>query len=1376
MNKELMNIFSQNLGVQNFNSLKISIASPDDIRSWSFGEIKKPETINYRTFKPEKDGLFCSRIFGPVKDYECLCGKYKRMKFRGIICEKCGVEVTLSKVRRDRMGHIELAAPVSHIWFMKSLPSRIATLLDMTIKNLEKVLYFEQFIVVEPGLTDLKKGDIISEDQYIDYQDEYGEDSFSAAIGAEAIEQMLLNIDLEADFNQTKNDLLETKSELKKTKLTKRLKLLESFIFSKNKPEWMILRVLPVIPPELRPLVPLDGGRFATSDLNDLYRRVINRNNRLKRLIDLRAPDIIIRNEKRMLQESVDALFDNGRRGRVITSTNKRPLKSLSDMLKGKQGRFRQNLLGKRVDYSGRSVIVVGPNLKLHQCGLPKKMALELFKPFIFNKLDIYGWANTIKAAKKLVEKEDPRVWDILEEVIREHPVLLNRAPTLHRLGIQAFEPILIEGKSIQLHPLVCTAFNADFDGDQMAVHVPLSLEAQLEARVLMMSTNNILSPSSGKPIIVPSQDIVLGIYYLSIMRNNQKGEGRNFLDTNEILKAVELKDINLHSKINVRIKNYDGSFSKVETTAGRMLLADSLPHNKKINFSLINKILTKKEVSNLIDTVYRFCGQKETVLFADSIMQIGFKYAAIAGISFGKDDLIIPEEKQNLLDETQSKVQEYENQYQDGLITQGEKYNKVVDAWSECTNRVSDKMLDVISNPEDDKPINSVYMMAHSGARGSAAQLKQLAGMRGLMAKPSGEIIENPIKSNFKEGLSVLEYFTSTHGARKGLADTALKTASSGYLTRRLVDVAQDAVIRELDCGTNNGVMVEEIIDSGNITSPLSERVLGRTPSEDIHDINNNLIIQGGNIIEEKHLEEIKNSGLRSMKIRSVLTCQTEDGICSKCYGRDLARGTEVNIGEAVGIIAAQSIGEPGTQLTMRTFHIGGAASSSVEQSNALAPIQGNVKFENIRLIKDKAKNQIILSRNAKIKIFLDDDEKFSFNIPFGSKLFVQENQIVKVNDLLAEWDPYTLPIIAEKDGIIKYVDLMQGISFRESIDDTTGISSKIVIDWSQNPKSKNFKPAINIVNSHEDKDNIDGDIINYPMSIDSILSVEDDQEVSAGQVLARIPKESSKTKDITGGLPRVAELFEARKPKDPAIMCEIDGQISFGKDYKNKRRLVITSVDEENTFEILIPRSKYLNVQEGDFVKKGDILVEGTPVPHDILRILGVEELARYLVKEVQAVYKLQGVYINDKHIETIARQMLQKVLIKDPGESSLIAGEQIQKRDVLKINKLLESHGKKIVVYEPVLLGITKASLQTSSFISAASFQETTKVLTDAATIGKIDNLSGLKENVIVGRLIPAGTGKITSEYEKIAKVKDQEITDQRSSLNENNEKPS
>jgi len=1359
MNKELTNIFNQSLGVKTFDSIKISIASPENIRSWSFGEIKKPETINYRTFKPEKDGLFCARIFGPVKDYECLCGKYKRMKFRGIVCEKCGVEVTLSKVRRDRMGHIELAAPVSHIWFMKSLPSRIATLLDMTIKNLEKVLYFEQFIVVEPGLTDLKRGEIISEDQYIDYQDQYGEDSFSASIGAEAIEQMLQNIDLESDHQQLKQDLLETKSELKKTKITKRLKLIENFIFSKNKPEWMILRVLPVIPPELRPLVPLDGGRFATSDLNDLYRRVINRNNRLKRLIDLRAPDIIIRNEKRMLQESVDALFDNGRRGRVITSTNKRPLKSLSDMLKGKQGRFRQNLLGKRVDYSGRSVIVVGPNLKLHQCGLPKKMALELFKPFIFHKLDIYGWANTIKAAKKLVEKEDPRVWDILEEVIREHPVLLNRAPTLHRLGIQAFEPMLIEGKSIQLHPLVCTAFNADFDGDQMAVHVPLSLEAQLEARVLMMSTNNILSPSSGKPIIVPSQDIVLGIYYLSIMRENQIGQGKSFLDLNEIMIALENNHISLHSKIIARIKDHNLECSKIETTAGRMILGDALPINKNISFDLFNKVLTKKEVSNIIDTVYRFCGQKETVLFADKIMAIGFKYAGMAGISFGKDDLIIPEEKNSLIEKTQQKVQEYENQYQDGLITQGEKYNKVVDVWSDCTNQVADKMLETISKPEDNKPINSVYMMAHSGARGSAAQLKQLAGMRGLMAKPSGEIIENPIKSNFKEGLSVLEYFTSTHGARKGLADTALKTASSGYLTRRLVDVAQDAVIREIDCGTENGVLVEQIVDSGNITSLLTDRILGRCPLEDITDGEGKIIVNKGQIIEETHLEDINKSSLRSLKIRSVLTCETDNGICSKCYGRDLARGTPVNLGEAVGIIAAQSIGEPGTQLTMRTFHIGGAASASVEQSSASSPIEGKIRVENLKFINDKNGNRILLTRNARVKIFSDDHEKFSLNIPFGSRILFNDGDNVKANQLLADWDPYTLPIIAEKDGFIKYVDLRQGISFRDTTDDTTGISSKIVIDWSQNQKSKNFKPSINVVKSYKSEINIeDDDVVSYPMSIDTILGIEDGAPVKAGQVIARIPKESSKTKDITGGLPRVAELFEARKPKDPAIMSEIDGKISFGKDFKNKRRLIITGLDEKDNFEILIPRAKYLNVLEGDFVKKGDVLVDGTPVPHDILRILGVEELARYLVREVQSVYKLQGVYINDKHIETIARQMLQKVLIKDAGDSELLVGEQIHKRDLLAINVKLQNEGKKQVLYEPILLGITKASLQTNSFISAASFQETTKVLTDAATQGKTDLLNGLKENVIVGRLIPAGTGSMTTHYSEIAQKRD------------------
>ena len=1376
MNKELINIFNQNLGVKTFDSIKISIASPEIIRSWSFGEVKKPETINYRTFKPEKDGLFCARIFGPVKDYECLCGKYKRMKFRGIICEKCGVEVTLSKVRRDRMAHIELAAPVSHIWFMKSLPSRIATLLDMTIKNLEKVLYFEQFIVVEPGLTDLKKGEIISEDQYIEYQDQYGEDSFSASIGAEAIEQMLQNMDLEADFDQLKQDLTETKSELKKTKITKRLKLIENFISSKNKPEWMILRVLPVIPPELRPLVPLDGGRFATSDLNDLYRRVINRNNRLKRLIDLRAPDIIIRNEKRMLQESVDALFDNGRRGRVITSTNKRPLKSLSDMLKGKQGRFRQNLLGKRVDYSGRSVIVVGPNLKLHQCGLPKKMALELFKPFIFHKLDVYGWANTIKAAKKLVEKEDPRVWDILEEVIREHPVLLNRAPTLHRLGIQAFEPILIEGKSIQLHPLVCTAFNADFDGDQMAVHVPLSLEAQLEARVLMMSTNNILSPSSGKPIIVPSQDIVLGIYYLSIMRENQIGQGRTFLDLDEITKALENKDISLHTKIVSRVKDFENNLTRVETTAGRMILGSALPLNKDISFDLLNKILTKKEVSNIIDTVYRFCGQKETVIFADTIMGIGFKYAAKAGISFGKDDLIIPAEKNMLLEKTQEKVQEYENQYQDGLITQGEKYNKVVDAWSDCTNQVADKMLETISKPDDDKPINSVYMMAHSGARGSAAQLKQLAGMRGLMAKPSGEIIENPIKSNFKEGLSVLEYFTSTHGARKGLADTALKTASSGYLTRRLVDVAQDAVVRELDCETKNGVMVEEIVESGNITSPLIERILGRCPVDDIFDSNENLVVAKGEIIEETHIDSINNLTIRSLKIRSVLTCETHNGICAKCYGRDLARGTPVNIGEAVGIIAAQSIGEPGTQLTMRTFHIGGAASASVAQSSASSPIDGKIRADNFKYIQDQSGNKILLTRNAKVRIFSNNEEKFSLNIPFGSRVLFKDGDKVAANQLIADWDPYTLPIVAEKDGFVNYVDLKQGISFRDAVDDTTGISSKIIIDWSQNPKSKNFKPSINILNqeSTSSESDTDENILNsYPMSTDTILSVEDGIAVKAGQVIARIPKESSKTKDITGGLPRVAELFEARKPKDPSIMSEIDGKISFGKDFKNKRRLIITSIDEKETFEILIPRAKYLNVQDGDFVKRGDTLVDGTPVPHDILRILGVEELARYLVREVQSVYKLQGVFINDKHIETIARQMLQKALIKEPGDTDMLSGEQVEKKDLLALNKSLEAEGKKPATYQNILLGITKASLQTGSFISAASFQETTKVLTDAATQGKVDYLLGLKENVIVGRLIPAGTGSMTAAYAELAKTRDMEKIAERRKIQENKE---
>tara|TARA_Y100000590_G_scaffold164179_1_gene188134 strand:+ start:4279 stop:8451 length:4173 start_codon:yes stop_codon:yes gene_type:complete len=1370
MNKKFVDIFKKNINKKDipandvFDHIKISIANPEQIKSWSFGEIKKPETINYRTFKPEKDGLFCSKIFGPIKDYECLCGKYKRMKFRGVVCEKCGVEVTLSKVRRDRMGHIELATPVSHIWFMKSLPSRIALLLDMTLKSLEKVLYFEQFIITEPGLTDLKLGQLIGESEFTELQDKYGEDSFAASIGAEAIDHLLKSINLKEEKIKLKEELIKTKSELKRQKSIKRLKLVEAFITSKSKPEWMILKALPVIPPELRPLVPLDGGRFATSDLNDLYRRVINRNNRLKRLMDLRAPDIIVRNEKRMLQESVDALFDNGRRGRVITANNKRPLKSLSDMLKGKQGRFRQNLLGKRVDYSARSVIVVGPNLKLHQCGIPKRMALELFKPFIFHKLEIYGWASTIKSAKKMVEVEDYRVWDILEEVIREHPVLLNRAPTLHRLGIQAFEPVLIEGKAINLHPLVCTAFNADFDGDQMAVHVPLSLESQLEARVLMMSTNNILSPSSGKPIIVPSQDIVLGLYYLSIERTGEKGEGRSFTDLYEVEKALHNKDIGLHTKILARIySNKQDKIIKLNTTPGRMILYNIFPKNKNLDFDLVNKILTKKEISNILDSVYRFCGQKDTVMFADRIMSLGFKYAAKAGISFGKDDLIIPQQKNSLIDSTQKKVQEYLHQYQEGLITQGEKYNKVVDAWSECTDNVSDRMLETISNPKEGDPVNSVYIMAHSGARGSAAQLKQLAGMRGLMAKPSGEIIENPIKANFKEGLSVIEFFTSTHGARKGLADTALKTASSGYLTRRLVDVAQDAVVREVDCNTNSGVIVEAIYDSGNEIVSLVDRVLGRCPCEDIKDLNNEIIVKSGNIIEENHIEKITELDIKSLKIRSVLTCETSEGLCSVCYGRDLARGTPVNLGEAVGIIAAQSIGEPGTQLTMRTFHIGGAASAAVEQSSIESDVEGEILYENLKTINNVNNELIVISRNTLLKIIdKNGNSKIVYNVPFGAKLKVKDKDYVKKLELLAEWDPYTVPIITEKNGLIKFIDLKEGISVKDEVDETTGISNKVITDWRNISKAKDLKPQIAITDNKGTVLKLGNENeARYFMSIDTILSVNDGDEVKTGSVIARIPKESSKTKDITGGLPRVAELFEARKPKDPAIMSEMDGKISFGKDYKNKRRLIITSIeDQDNSIEILIPRGKHLTVQEGDIVKKGEVIVDGTLVPHDILRILGLEELARYLVKEVQDVYRLQGVTINDKHIEVIARQMLQKVEITDSGDSNLLKGEQIDKLELIKINRDLEDQNKNIAKADPILLGITKASLQTNSFISAASFQETTRVLTDAAVHGKIDKLAGLKENVIVGRLIPAGTGRADTEINKISKERDQE----------------
>ena len=1366
---ELMNIFGQVTGTQSFDQIRISIASPERIRSWSYGEIKKPETINYRTFKPERDGLFCARIFGPIKDYECLCGKYKRMKYRGIICEKCGVEVTLSKVRRDRMGHIELASPVAHIWFLKSLPSRIGLLLDMTLKDLERVLYFENYVVIEPGLTPLKQRQLLNEEEYLQAQDDYGEDQFTASIGAEALRTMLSAIELGEEREQLRADLRDTSSEARRKKLVKRLKLVEAFIESKSRPEWMILEVVPVIPPELRPLVPLDGGRFATSDLNDLYRRVINRNNRLKRLIELRAPDIIVRNEKRMLQEAVDALFDNGRRGRIITGANKRPLKSLCDMLKGKQGRFRQNLLGKRVDYSGRSVIVVGPELKLHQCGLPKKMALELFKPFIYSKLELYGLASTIKAAKRMVEKERPEVWDILEEVIREHPVLLNRAPTLHRLGIQAFEPVLIEGKAIQLHPLVCTAFNADFDGDQMAVHVPLSLEAQLEARVLMMSTNNILSPANGKPIIVPSQDIVLGLYHITMERPGEKGEGMVFSSIGEIEQALESKSVSLHARIQARYHGVDADGNpmvrRVETTPGRMLLSEILPRSPIIGFDLINTLLTKKEISNVIDQVYRHCGQKETVIFCDRLMTLGFTQACKAGISFGKDDLIIPDAKRELVAEAQDQVKEYEQQYQDGLITQGEKYNKVVDVWSSCTDKVAEEMMKVIRSAPAGEPINPVWMMSDSGARGSAAQIKQLAGMRGLMAKPSGEIIETPIISNFKEGLTVLEYFNSTHGARKGLADTALKTANSGYLTRRLVDVAQDAIITEVDCGTTRGLMTRAVVDGGEVIAPLSDRILGRSAAVDILDpLNGEVVIAAGELIDEDAVDQIERAGIDAVQIRSVLTCESRIGVCGKCYGRDLARGTVVNIGEAVGVIAAQSIGEPGTQLTMRTFHIGGAAQRGAEQSSIEAAFEATVEVKNRNVVINSSGVPVVMGRNLEI-VLLDEAgrEKARHRLPYGARLLADEGAHVQRGDRLAEWDPYTIPIITEKDGIAHYVDLIEGVSMREVVDEATGISSKVVIDWKQQPRGSDLRPRITLRTE-------DGEVLllgngleaRYFMSVDAILSVENGAPVKAGDVLARIPRESSKTRDITGGLPRVAELFEARKPKDFAIISESDGRVEFGKDYKTKRRIIVVPAEDgAEPVEYLIPKGKHISVQEGDYVLKGDLLMDGNRVPHDILRILGVEALASYLVNEIQEVYRLQGVRINDKHIEVIVRQMLQKVEIEDAGETTLLAGEQVDRIEFEYENAKVEREGLRPATARPVLQGITKASLQTNSFISAASFQETTRVLTEAAVSGRIDTLTGLKENVIVGRLIPAGTGSVVARLREVAAERDREL---------------
>ena len=1400
MNQEIMNLFSPQVPAQVFDQIRISIASPEKILSWSYGEIKKPETINYRTFKPERDGLFCARIFGPIKDYECLCGKYKRMKYKGIICEKCSVEVTLSRVRRERMGHIELAAPVAHIWFLKSLPSRIGLLLDMTLKDLERILYFEYYVVLEPGLTPLKDRQLLSEDEYIKAQDQFGADSFTAMIGAEAIREMLKALDLEKMAADLRQEIIESTSELKPKKLAKRLKLIEAFTQSSNKPEWMILTHVPVIPPDLRPLVPLDGGRFATSDLNDLYRRVINRNNRLKRLIELRAPDIIIRNEKRMLQEAVDALFDNGRRGRVITGANKRPLKSLADMLKGKQGRFRQNLLGKRVDYSGRSVIVVGPELKLHQCGLPKKMALELFKPFIYSRLDAKGLSTTVKQAKKLVEKEKPEVWDILDEVIREHPVLLNRAPTLHRLGIQAFEPVLIEGKAIQLHPLVCAAFNADFDGDQMAVHVPLSLEAQLEARVLMMSTNNILHPANGQPIIVPSQDIVLGLYYLSIMSDGQPGEFKYFSpdelknifgaddsrykdakipkqgfykDFPALEHALHEKFVTLHAKIKYRWEGVGEDGKPVtrwyDTTPGRVILGSVLPKLAKTPFDLVNKLMTKREISGMIDTVYRHCGQKETVIFCDRVMALGFHHAFKAGISFGKDDMVVPRSKRVSVERTRDLVKEFEQQYNDGLITQGEKYNKVVDAWSKCTEEIAEAMMKEISTakPATEKgaeaQVNSIYMMAHSGARGSPAQMRQLAGMRGLMAKPSGEIIESPIISNFKEGLSVLEYFNSTHGARKGLADTALKTANSGYLTRRLVDVAQDCIITEVDCGTTRGIKVRAIIDAGTVVASLASRILGRTTAEDVRDPSgSDVLVPNGTLLEEQHVDRIVTAGVQEIKIRSVLTCDTQPGVCGMCYGRDLARGTPVNMGEAVGVIAAQSIGEPGTQLTMRTFHIGGAAQIS-EQSFVESNFEGTVKIKNLNVARNSDGDMIAMGRNLIVAV-LDPDgtERAVHRIQYGARLRVNDGEHIKRGQRIAEWDPYTRPILTEVEGTVGFEDLVEGQSMSETLDESTGIAKRVVIDWRSGSArgQQDLRPALVIKGK-------DGKILKlsrggdarYMLAVDAIISVDPGSVVQAADVIARIPTESAKTRDITGGLPRVAELFEARRPKESAVIAEISGTVRFGRDYKNKRRITIEPTDKSDEIrEYLVPKGKHIHLQDGDVIEKGDFIVEGNPAPHDILAIKGVEELAGYLVNEIQEVYRLQGVAINDKHIEVIVRQMLQKVEIDDSGETDLIQGEQVDKIEFDEVNARAAEEGKKPATAHPVLLGITKASLQTRSFISAASFQETTRVLTEAAVNGKADTLDGLKENVIVGRLIPAGTGAMMNKVREVAIKRD------------------
>mgnify|MGYP000903401467 CR=1 FL=1 len=1361
--RELLNPFKLFDEIEDFDAIRIGLASPEMIRTWSRGEVKKPETINYRTFKPERDGLFCAKIFGPIKDYECLCGKYKRLKHRGVVCEKCGVEVTLAKVRRERMGHIELASPVAHIWFLKSLPSRIGLLLDMTLRDIERVLYFESYVVIDSGMTPLEKGQMLTDEAYLDAVEQYGDD-FDARMGAEAIYQLLHGLDLKQLVVDLRGDILECGSETKLKRLSKRLKLVESFLHSGNKPEWMVLTVLPVLPPDLRPLVPLDGGRFATSDLNDLYRRVINRNNRLKRLLELSAPDIIVRNEKRMLQEAVDSLLDNGRRGRAITGSNKRPLKSLADMIKGKQGRFRQNLLGKRVDYSGRSVIVVGPTLRLHQCGLPKKMALELFKPFIFSKLQYKDMATTIKAAKKMVEREEPAVWDILEEVIREHPVMLNRAPTLHRLGIQAFEPVLIEGKAIQLHPLVCTAFNADFDGDQMAVHVPLSIEAQLEARALMMSSNNILSPANGDPIIVPSQDVVLGLYYLTRERINAPGEGMAFADVREVHRAYENRLVDLHARIEVRLPGEDTdptgrtrqALARVKTTVGRALLSEILPQG--LSFALINQVLTKKAVSRLINECYRRLGLKDTVIFADQLMYTGFHYATRSGSSIGFEDFRIPAKKTVLLEKAEQEVKEIDEQYANGLVTKGERYNKVVDIWSRTNDQVAKAMMDNLGSElvvdREGRTVrqptfNAVFMMADSGARGSAAQIRQLAGMRGLMAKPDGSIIETPIKANFREGLSVLEYFISTHGARKGLADTALKTANSGYLTRRLVDVAQDMVVTEPDCGSQEGVWMTPVVEEGDIKEPLRDRVLGRVAARDVFAPGgDDVAIPAGTLLDEQWVAKLDALHIDQILVRSAITCRTRYGVCAACYGRDLARGHRVNIGEAVGVIAAQSIGEPGTQLTMRTFHIGGAASRTTVVNSVQVKSRGKLRLHRMKVAQRRDGHWVAVSRSGEITLVDDQGrERERYKVPYGAELSAVDDSLVEAGQVIARWDPYTHPIVTEVAGLVRFADFDEGITVQRHTDEITGLSSLVVMDPKQRGAlGKDKRPLVRLTDEYGNDLFIPGasTLAQYPLPAGAIVSLADGAEVAVGDIIARIPQESSKTRDITGGLPRVADLFEARKPKEPAILAEKSGIVEFGKETKGKQRLVIRDKGGDILYEELIPKWRHVGVFDGEHVEQGEMIADGEPNPHDILRLLGVQELAAYLIKEIQDVYRVQGVKINDKHIEVIIRQMLRKVEILHSGDTPFIPGEQVERTRVLEENDRTHAEGRMPALWQPLLLGITKASLATESFISAASFQETTRVLTEAAVRGLRDDLRGLKENVIVGRLIPAGTG--------------------------------